>query len=261
MFNSNIPYSFNQFESSIISLCAYLKLKVHELAPNIPVFIMNSGDFSYFVEKKFVEVENKEIYLKTPRIVIKIEDIQQNQSEDTNQYNAFIYKFDNKIYRAVVRRKAYNIQVMLNFVSPNFITALNHMELMATLTAHDNVFTYDFLGNTCQSAFTIQQSGNEVPSIDMSQGGSRNVSTMYNLELQTHLLVPRPESIQLLDDYEIETIHDDIIVKNFNKDDNYETSLERNKFQKDCKKSPNIEILDNGPGNGLNKKYNNFTNT
>lgn len=212
MLNQKIQYSFNQFESSIIGLCSYLQLKLQEIVPNLPVFVLNTGDFSYYVDKKFVETDNKDIYLKTPRVILKIDDIQQNQSEDTNQYNKFIYKFDDKIYQAVVRRKAYNVQISCNFVSPNFIIALNHMEVMATLTAHDNVFTYEFMGNTCQSAFTIQQSGNEVPSIDMGQGGTRNVSTTFMIELQTHLLVPRIESIILLDDTEIDTIHDDIVV-------------------------------------------------
>ena len=72
MINSNIAYSFNQCELSIQAMCAYIKLKLQELVPNLPVFIMNSGDFSFLVGKKFEKTDNKEVYLKTPRVVLKI---------------------------------------------------------------------------------------------------------------------------------------------------------------------------------------------
>lgn len=248
MINSNIAYSFNQCELSIQAMCAYIKLKLQELVPNLPVFIMNSGDFSFLVGKKFEKTDNKEVYLKTPRVVLKIEDIQQNSSEDTNQYNRFIYKFDKgdglgeQVYTAVVRRKAYNFQISLSFVSPNFIEALNHIEVMATLTAHDNVYTYEFLGNTCQGAFSIQQSGNEIPSIDMGQGGTRNITTNYMLEQQIHVIVPRPESIMLLSDTEINTVVDDIIVNGENNHiDNETIKL----YEDDNDKSPYIDVVGN----------------
>lgn len=248
MLNQKIQYSFNQFESSIIGLCSYLQLNLQKIVPNLPVFVLNTGDFSYYIDKKFIETDSKEIYLKTPRVVLKIDDIQQNQSEDTNQYNKFVYRFDDKIYQAVVRRKAYNVQISCNFVSPNFIIALNHMEVMATLTAHDNVFTYEFMGNTCQSAFTIQQNGNEIPSIDMGQGGTRNVTTTFMIELQTHLLVPRIESIILLDDAELDTIHDDIVV---NGEEQHKDDVETNLPEvikddgTDIETSPYVDVIRN----------------
>lgn len=242
MINTEIPYKFNQLESGIIGFCSYLQLRLQQIIPNLPVFVLNSGDFSYYVEKKFTEIDNKEMYLKTPRVVLKIDDIQQNASEDTNQYNRFNYIFDNKIYQSVVRRKAYNIQISCNFVSPNFITALNHMEVMALFTSRDNVFTYEFLKNTCQGAFTLTQSGNEMPSIDMGQGGTRNINTTFQIELQLHLLIPRIESIQLLDDADIDTIIHDITVDSIVETrDKVETHIP----VEDEEKSPKIDVIGN----------------
>mgnify|MGYP001233514779 CR=1 FL=1 len=212
MFNPEIKYAFNQFETALIAFCANIQLKLQNMVPNLPVFIMNGGDFSYYVDKKFVETTNEELYLKTPRFVIKIEDIQMNQQEDSNQYNKIYYTFDNNDgkgpinYQCVARRKAYNLQLSTNFVSPNLITALNHTEVMAVLSARDNVFTYEFLGNTIQSAYTIQPAGNDLPSIDMGQGGTRNVNSMNQIELQIHLIVPRIESIIPVDETGFEEI-------------------------------------------------------
>lgn len=203
MFNPEIKYAFNQFETALIAFVSNIQLKLQNLVPNLPVFIMNTGDFSYMVNKKFVEIKNEEVYLKTPRFVIKIDDIQPNTAEDTNQYNKVNYLFDSgneegpKPYQCVARRRAYNVQISCNFISPNFITMLNHTEVTAILMSRDNVFTYEFLGNTFQSAYVIQSSGNELPSIDMGQGGTRNVTNMLQIELQIHLLVPRIESIIL----------------------------------------------------------------
>lgn len=213
--NQDIKYSFNQFELALIGFVSYLQLRLQQFIPNLPVFIQNSGDFSYFVNKKFVETKNEEIIQKIPRFVIKIDDIQPNSTENTNQYNKIFYKFDGHIYQAVVRRLCYNITIIANFVSSNLITALNHIEMMATFAARDNVYTYDFLGNTCQAAFNITGNNNEFPSIDMGQGGTRNVSVSNSIELQVHILVPRIESIILADDAKIDRFEYNIVQKGY----------------------------------------------
>ena len=196
----DIKYAFNQLELALIGFASYLQLRLQYLIPNIPVFFMNTGDFSYLVNKKFVETKNEDLIQKVPRFVIKLEDIQPNQQENSNQYNKIFYRFEGRNYQVVVRRLCYNIQLTTNFVSSNLITLLNHIEMMATFASRDNVYTYDFLGNTCQAAFSIQGTGNEFPSIDMGQGGTRNHSTSNNIELQVHLLVPRIETIILADE-------------------------------------------------------------
>ena len=198
--SNDVKYAFNQFELALIGFASYLQLRLQYLIPNIPVYFQNTGDFSYLINKKFVETKNEDLIQKVPRFVIKLDDIQPNQQENTNQYNKIFYKFEGRNYQAVVRRLCFNVQLTTNFVSSNLITMLNHIEMMATFQSRDNVYTYDFLGNTCQAAFSIQGTGTEFPSIDMGQGGTRNMSSSNNIELQVHLLVPRIESIILADD-------------------------------------------------------------
>lgn len=202
--SKDIKYAFNQFELALVGFASYLQLRLQHLIPNIPVFFMNTGDFSYMVNKKFVETKNEDLIQKVPRFVIKLDDIQPNQQENTNQYNKIFYQFENTVYQAVVRRLCYTVNITTNFVSSNLITMLNHIEMMATFAARDNVYTYEFLGNTCQAAFAIQGFSNELPSIDMGQGGTRNMSVSNNIELQVHLLVPRIESIVIAEDAKLD---------------------------------------------------------
>ncbi len=214
--SNNIKYAFNQFELALVGFASYLQLRLQNVIPNIPVFFQNTGDFSYMVNKKFVETKNEDIIQKVPRFVIKLDDIQPNQQENTNQYNKIFYLFEGHAYQAVVRRLCYNVNLTTNFVSSNLITMLNHIEIMGLFASHDNVYTYEFLGNTCQAAFAIQGWSNEFPSIDMGQGGTRNMSTSNNIELQVHLLVPRLESITLADDAKLDRIEYSLISKGYN---------------------------------------------
>ena len=213
--SSNVKYAFNQFELSLIGFVSYLQLRLQYLIPNIPVYFQNTGDFSYLVNKKFIETKNEDLIQKVPRFVIKLDDIQPNPQENTNQYNKIFYKFEGRNYQAVVRRLCFNVQLTTNFVSSNLITLLNHIEMMATMQARDNVYTYDFLGNTCQAAFSIQGTGTEFPSIDMGQGGTRNLTTSNNIELQVHLLVPRIETITLADETGFDRIDYTIVSKGY----------------------------------------------
>ncbi len=240
--SSNVKYAFNQFELALISFASYLQLRLQYLIPNIPVYFQNTGDFSYMINKKFVETKNEDLIQKVPRFVIKLDDVQPNPQENTNQYNKIFYRFEGRNYQAVVRRLCYNVQLTTNFVSSNLITLLNHIEMMATFQSRDNVYTYDFLGNTCQAAFSVQGTGNEFPSIDMGQGGTRNLTTSNNIELQVHLLVPRIESIILADDTGFDRVDYTIAQKG------YENKLYP-------VQSGNDELIDSEINNNDNKLY------
>lgn len=203
-------FAFNQFESALTGFVNNFQLKLQQMIPDLPVYIQATGDFSYMVNKKFLETKNQEIYQKIPRVVIKIEDIQINQQEDSNQYNKFYYIFDNEYYQCNARRKAYTINITSNFVCSNFITMLNNMEVIAVLCAKDNVFTYEFLGNTFQSAYVNSGTNSEIPSIDMGSGGTRNCTFTNQWELQVHLIVPVIDSIVHVDDSVIDRIDFDL---------------------------------------------------
>lgn len=219
MLNPNIPYAFNQFELNFVALATFLQTRLQFIVPNLPVFMQNNGDFSYFTRKKWVHCKNEEVIQKVPRFIFRVDDIQINQQEDTCQYNKIYYVFDKKDgqgpknYCCAARRKAYNVMITTNFVSSNFISMLNHIEVFATLAARENVFTYNFLGHTISSAFTVMGMNNEIPNIDMGQGGTRNCTAINQLELQVHLLVPRIESIALVDDSGFEQVMFEIISK------------------------------------------------
>lgn len=199
MKNPDIKYDFNQIESGLIAFVANLELKLQRIIPTLPTFILQSGDTSYLIEKKFTETTNKEIYEKIPRFVIGIDDIQYQQDQNTNQYNKFIYKYEDTNYMAVGRRLALLIPINTDFISSNMVKALENFEIMSTILAKDNVFTYEFMGNSFESAYILQSSSTEKPGLDFSSG-TRNFSVKTSFDLQLQLLVPRIESIKLLSD-------------------------------------------------------------
>lgn len=251
MINPKIPWAFNQFELNFIGLASFIQTHLQHIVPNLPVFMNNNGDFNYFVRKKFIQSTNEEIIQKVPRFTFKVDDIQLNQQEDTNQYNKIWYNFDLKDgrgplnYCCATRRKAYNVMITTNFVSSNFITMLNHLEVFATLAARENVFTYHYMGMDMHSAFTVMGMNNDVPSIDMGQGGTRNCVSISQLELQVHLLVPRIESIALVDDSGFEQTIFDIITPGDNYTDEDKDQIIQD--NEDEEESENSAILGTDP--------------
>ena len=199
MVNPHIKYAFNQLELCLIGFISDFRKQIQYVIPNIPVFVINTGDFSYYNGKKWVESKQEEIYLKTPRVVIKLDDIQMNQQEDSNMLNKLNYIFEGDFYTCNTRRKAQTLNISLQIVSPNYIMMLNNYEVLSLFTIRNNVFTYEFLGNTMQSAYSITSSSQEIASLDVSSS-SRNCVIQMQIELQAHLFVPDIKSIQLYDD-------------------------------------------------------------
>ena len=225
MINQQIPYAFNQFELALLGFFSDFRKRINFLIPNAPVFFQNTGDFSYFMGKKFHKVRTSDIYQKTPRVVIKLEDIQVNQAEDTMFINQMDYIFDGTEYTCTVRRRTHNVTIQIYFVSPSIISMMNHIEIMAIFGARPNVFTYEFMGNTIDGQYTIQSNSSEIPTVDAGSQGSRNATYMTTIELQVPLWIPKIETIKNRFDansgrieFNLQVMHQDLV--------EYETNLE-----------------------------------
>jgi hypothetical protein len=201
----NVPYRFNQIETALIAFCGDIEKKVNQIIPNTPVFVLQTGDFSYYIDKKFQEAPFQDIVQQSPRLVITFEDIQYLQDQNTNQYNKIEYVLDDVLYVATGRRLAVNMPTILNFVSPNFIYGLEHFEVLSTIVARDNVFTYEFLGNTYECAYVNNSVSSEMPAMEVSSQ-TRDVNIKLNFDLQIHLFVPVVDSIIKLSDTTKDTI-------------------------------------------------------
>lgn len=208
--NPNIKYDFNQLKTGITAFITNLESKLQQFLVNLPVFMIETGDTSYYLNKKWEKLENKEIYEKTPRFTIKITDISPDNDELTNQYSRFIFKKDDNEYVADGRRLPYKIQIDTNFVSSNFIKMLENFEIMSTIIARQNCFTYDFMGNTFEAAYVFSSQSQETPSMDVGSI-SRNCIVKTPFELELHLLVPRVETIQLVNDAKLQQTQIDIV--------------------------------------------------
>lgn len=194
-----VNYDFKQIQKGLIGFIGDIELKLQAIIEDLPVMVIQTGDLSYYLDKKFNKIENQEIYQSVPRITISVSDVQYNEEEKTNPYNNFIYKFNEKEYCCTARRMTLLLPIEVNFVSSNFIKMLESFEIMATIIARANVYTYEFGGNTFEACYSLSSNSNENPAMEVSSA-SRNSVAKSNFDLQLHIIVPRINTIQLLTD-------------------------------------------------------------
>ena len=194
--SEKIKWDFSQIKTGLIAFMTDIEKKIHELLPNIPVYVVQTGDTSFYTDLKFQEIENKEIYLKVPRITINFDDIQFQTDQYTNQYNVLEYKYKGKLYECKTRRLSLLIPVTINIVSSNFLLMLENYELISTILVRPNVLTYEFLGSNYEVAYQFQANGSgEIPNLDYNNQ-TKNQVNKFQIELQLQILVPRVETIQ-----------------------------------------------------------------
>jgi hypothetical protein len=199
MIREEIKWDFNQIVNALEAFVGNIELKLRNIMEDLPTFFINSGDMSYVFREKFIETKEKEIYLKTPRMVFDFDEIQIQVDQYSNQYNQLIYFFNGKNYICTCRRVPLLIPSTTNLVSSNFITNLQNFEVMSTISSRENVFTYEFMGNTFESSYNLQSPSMEKPSMDVSSVTRYfNVKTMF--DLQVHILTPRIQSIREYND-------------------------------------------------------------
>src|ERR1035437_471948 len=192
--SSNIFWDFNQIKTGIESFMTDIEKKLHEIDIDLPVFILQTGDASYYVDKKFQQILNKEIYEKVPRFNVAFEDIQILTDQLTNPYNTLEYKYKGKVYSCTARRLAIQIPLNMNFISSNFLQALEHFEILSCLVVRPNIITYDFLGNTFEGAYIHVANSTDSPTLDASNA-TRNYSMKFQWTLDLQLIIPRINTI------------------------------------------------------------------
>lgn len=192
-------YPFKQLETGLVGFMANLEIKLQEIIGEIPVYVLSTGDETYYLTSKFTKIDEKEIIQKTPRLVLTIEDLVNQNDQNTNPYNTLVYNFSETNYTATFRRRALEITITSNLVCSNFIKALEYYEAMSMLFSKSNVFTYEYLSNTYEGSYTEANQSIEKNTTDASSASRNNVvKNSISLVLQTAIL--RAESIQKHDD-------------------------------------------------------------
>ncbi len=205
---SNINYKFIHYLTGLEAFMANFEKKVQFIVPGTPVFILNSGDSSYFFQLKWHTSDNakNEIYQKTPRVVIEFSDVQFQTDQNTNQYNQFQYKLPpateggaESVWNAKGRRQSSTMPLELQWVCPNHIYALCIAEVLGSIMCIDNVFTYDVLGNTYQASYQSQTFSLEKGAVT---GDSSNINSVVKctVDLVMQPMLVRYESIQPIAD-------------------------------------------------------------
>lgn len=192
----NSLYKFKHFETGLTAFISNLENKVNNIIPGIPVFVLETGDESYWFKGKFEtkKDETRENTLKVPRLTLTIEEATLQTDQDTNQYIKIDYMVDQKIFNTQARRKAITFPFKCNLVCSNFIMGLSYLEVLVTLLSIDNVFTYEFLGNTYHGSYNSTNFSLE--KVPMENGGTKNFVIGVSIEVQLQPMIIRYETIQ-----------------------------------------------------------------
>lgn len=192
MISERVKFSFKQIEAGLLAFVADIEKKLQYIMKDLPVFVLQTGDSSYYLNTKFIQVDNKEIIEKVPRFVMTFDSISEDVSENTNAFNRFVYNFEGKNYQSDVRRIQLSISVNCTFVSSNFIQALQNLEVLISIFTRENAFTYEYCGNTYEGAYSNEGKEINMPEMD---SGTRNVNIKNNVTLQLHVFSPRVNTI------------------------------------------------------------------
>lgn len=226
--SEKIKYDFKHLESGIIAFVANIESKLKTIMPNIPVYIIETGDLCYYVKEKFIETDYKEIYNKIPRFVIQIQTITSQKENNTNPYNIIDFNFDNENYEATVRRTNVLISLDTSLITSNFVMGLSAFEIMDSIMCRENVFTYEYLGNTYEGAFNLSSESMEKPTMEASSA-TRDLIIKNSIDLNLQVFTPRVETIKNLKDAGYDTVEFDLTVKEVDEKDDYTTKLIINK--------------------------------
>lgn len=200
MISERVKFGFRQIETGLIAFVADIEKKLQYIMEDLPVFVLQTGDSSYYLNTKFKKIENNEVTEKTPRFVMSFGSFSEDTSENTNAFNRFTYLFENKNYQSDVRRIQLSINVNCTFVSSNFIQALQNLEVLISIFTRENAFTYKYCGNTYEAAYSNDGKEINMPEMD---SGTRNVTINNNVVLQLQLFSPKINTIREQEEYEI----------------------------------------------------------
>ena len=63
--SDKIKYKFHQYIAGMIAFAGDIELKFQNIIHGIPVYFQNTGNLNYWLNTKFEEIDEKEIYQKT----------------------------------------------------------------------------------------------------------------------------------------------------------------------------------------------------
>jgi hypothetical protein len=202
MIQPGIKYDFKQLLTALTAIVADMELKLQSIMVDLPVFVLQTGDTSYWMTKKFEKIEisdaSREIYNKTPRFIITVGDFDIALDQLSSKYNKLTYKYSNSVYMTSFRRMPFTVILQTSLVCPNFIDYLENMMVLNSLFySRENYLTYEFGGSTYDTSYNYQNPGKSEP--DMNAGSTRNFTINTSFECKVHVSTPRVETIKLLD--------------------------------------------------------------
>lgn len=190
------PFGFRQIERALVAFMQSLEARIHEVLPQVPVFVLWTGDNNLYMDTKFKTI-SKEVYEVNPRFVVKFTNFSEDTDSRTQKYNPYTYKSESEekpgLFETNMRRLLVWVDTDSTMISSNFIDALSYMEIMYGIISEEHAFTYEYQGSTFQGAFSIDSDSDfQFPESDSSQ---INFTQKFPIRVQIHLLVPKPKTM------------------------------------------------------------------
>lgn len=207
-------YDFTQTISGLTGFVAAFESRMKQYIDNIPVYLIDSGDYMYLQELKFKKYDNN-ITPPNPRITLALDDVSVTSDNNTNPFNRFEFKSNDIEYAAVVRRNVLTIPFACSAIAKGMILGLQQYEMLLAHFSTENVFTYEYMGNTFEGMYIQTTFGIQKPSLEPSSSQA-NFITKVGIELTLPLYLPRINTIKPLSAVGFDSVRVDLTETNDN---------------------------------------------
>lgn len=193
-----MEYEYKQIISGLVGFVATLELRMKDYIPNLPVYFLENGDYMYVQEQKFIKHAN-EVTLTNPRMCLSMEDLQPNDDQNSNPFNKMLFKSETTSYQATARRTNITIPISVSLVAKGFILGLQQYEMMLAHMSNENVFTYEYQGNTFDGMYSRSSISMQKATLEPSQS-QQNFVTKTTIDLLLPIYLPRINTIKPIDE-------------------------------------------------------------
>lgn len=217
-------YDFAQTIAGLTGFIASFEIQMKQYIDNIPVYLIDSGDYMYLQELKFKKYDNN-ITPPNPRITLVLDDVSVSNDNNTNPFNRFEFKTNDIEYTAIGRRNVLTIPFACSAIAKGMILGLQQYEMLLAHFSVENVFTYEYAGNTFEGIYTQTSFGIQKPTLEPSTSQA-NFITKVGIELTLPVYLPRINTIKPLSSVGFDSVKVDLTETN----DNFHQIIDSDEF-------------------------------
>lgn len=194
-------FEFTATERMLAAFGGNIKLKLQEYIEDLPVFFLYSGSKWFRFSKKFDRLEEttESVTEHTPRFVMTLGALSHQEDKNSYQRNTYKYLHENTAYECMARRSTLNIPIECDFNVPDVLCMLQGYEIILSMMAKENVFSYSSGNNNFKAMYLIESPTTEMREGD-HDGTPLNCHVKFTTQLIGGIFSPRIETIRNMDE-------------------------------------------------------------